>query len=77
MKVPCSVIQDLLPLYADEACSEESGRMVREHLQECAECGRMLERLKSHEKQKENSKNSRCPDAGSGPYAGRCQHGCR
>ena len=49
MKVPCSVIQDLLPLYADEACSEESGRMVREHLQECAECGRMLERLKSHE----------------------------
>lgn len=49
MKVPCEVIQDLLPLYADEACSEESGRMVREHLQECGECGRMLERLKSHE----------------------------
>ena len=49
MKMPCNVIQDLLPLYADDACSEESRDLVREHLQECNECGRMLERLKSHE----------------------------
>ena len=49
MKIPCNVIQDLLPLYADDACSEESRDLVREHLQECGECSSMLERLKSHE----------------------------
>ena len=49
MKIPCNVIQDLLPLYADDACSEESRRMVQEHLEECGECGRMLERLQSQE----------------------------
>ena len=49
MKIHCDIIRDLLPLYADEACSEESRRMVEEHLQECPECGSMLERLKNME----------------------------
>ena len=37
----CEVIQDLLPLYIDNICSEESQRMVSEHLESCNEC-RML-----------------------------------
>ncbi len=45
----CEIIRDLLPLYADDACSEESRQLVQEHLQECHECGSMLEKLKSHE----------------------------
>ena len=49
MKVPCDVIRDLLPLYADEACSEESGKMVEEHLQECPDCSEMLGRLRKNE----------------------------
>ncbi len=49
MKVHCDVIRDLLPLYADEACSEESRRMVDDHLQECPDCEQMLSRLKSNE----------------------------
>lgn len=49
MKVPCDVIRDLLPLYADEACSEESGKMVEEHLQECPDCSSMLSRLRKNE----------------------------
>jgi len=28
----CEVIQDLLPLYIDNICSDESRRMVTEHL---------------------------------------------
>ena len=35
MKTECDVIRDLLPLYADDACSEGSRRMVEEHLTEC------------------------------------------
>ena len=38
MKTTCSVIQDLLPLYCDDACSAESRRLVEEHLKECDDC---------------------------------------
>ncbi len=34
----CNVIKDLLPLYVDDCCSEESSQLVREHLKECAAC---------------------------------------
>ncbi len=34
----CNIIQDLLPLYLDDACSEESRQLVEEHLTQCAIC---------------------------------------
>ena len=49
MKYPCDVIRDLLPLYADEACSQDSRRIVNEHLGECPDCSKMLQRLQNHE----------------------------
>lgn len=39
----CNVIRDLLPLYADKVCSEDSKVMVEEHLAECKECKQELE----------------------------------
>ena len=39
----CNVIRDLLPLYADKVCSEDSKEMVEEHLAECNECKQELE----------------------------------
>ena len=47
MKLPCSVIQDLLPLYAEDLTSEVSTMLVEEHLPECADCQRLLEELKA------------------------------
>ncbi len=38
MNMDCDVIRDLLPLYADEACSEKSRALVNEHLLDCSEC---------------------------------------
>ena len=38
MKTNCKVIEDLLPLYIDEVCSDESKRLVEEHLKECDAC---------------------------------------
>ena len=38
MKYPCNVIQDLLPLYLDGVCSEESKAIVEQHLSECPAC---------------------------------------
>lgn len=38
MNYPCDVIRDLLPLYLDGVCSEESRRAVETHLAECPDC---------------------------------------
>ncbi len=45
MKYNCDMIKDLLPLYADEVCSEESRKAVAEHLTECNACRSMLEKM--------------------------------
>lgn len=39
----CNVIRDLLPLYADEVCSEDSREVVEEHLANCKECKQELD----------------------------------
>lgn len=38
MKVSCEIIIDLLPLYHDEVCSNESRIIIEEHLLECENC---------------------------------------
>ena len=34
----CNVVKDLIPLYVDGCCSEESGKLVEEHIKSCADC---------------------------------------
>ena len=41
----CDMIRDLLPLYADSVCSEESRKAVTDHLAECAECRELLNKM--------------------------------
>ena len=48
MKYSCEMIQDLLPLYHDEACSEASRKIVEEHLAECIGCSVMAKRMKDY-----------------------------
>lgn len=38
MKYSCNLIKDLMPLYHDKACSEESTQAVEEHFTECSDC---------------------------------------
>lgn len=38
MKTNCKVVEDLMPLYIDEVCSDESKQIVEEHLKKCLEC---------------------------------------
>ncbi len=44
-KVSCNVIRDLLPLDIDGVVSEDSKRLVEEHLEGCEECRREKEKL--------------------------------
>lgn len=47
MKTSCNVIQDLLPLYCDGACSDESRHLVEEHLKECGQCRETYELMQA------------------------------
>lgn len=46
MKLSCNVTRDLLPLYHDGVCSEESGRLVEDHIKDCADCRAILSELR-------------------------------
>lgn len=46
MNLSCEVIQDLLPLYHDDVCSEESRKIVEQHIATCAACKDVLHGLK-------------------------------
>ena len=49
MTYPCGIIKDLLPLYIDDVCNEESKQAVAEHLGECASCRSGYEAMKMTE----------------------------
>ena len=42
MKISCKIIEDILPLYADEVCSEESRALIEGHVAECEKCRKKL-----------------------------------
>ncbi|MGN0334409.1 MAG: zf-HC2 domain-containing protein [Lachnospiraceae bacterium] len=43
MRLNCKIIEDLLPLYLDNVCSDQSRQMVEVHLKECEECKKLLD----------------------------------
>ena len=45
-KINCSLIKDLLPLYIDELCSNESTEIIKNHLEVCEECNKEYSQLK-------------------------------
>lgn len=42
----CNIVKDLIPLYIDGCCSNESVQAVEEHIGNCAECKTLLEDMK-------------------------------
>lgn len=46
MKLTCSVIKDILPLYLEGLDSEETHKIVEEHLLECEDCRKELEEIR-------------------------------
>lgn len=49
MKLHCTVIEDLLPIYIDGICSQESEVLVEEHLLQCPACREMLNGMRKTE----------------------------
>lgn len=44
----CEIVQDLLPLYYDKACSEASSSFVEKHLAGCSDCQKIYDELKEN-----------------------------
>lgn len=47
MNINCNIAEDLLPLYLDESCSEDSRAVLEAHLKECPSCAAKLDRMRS------------------------------
>lgn len=45
MKLLCEIVQDLLPLYEDNVCSQESKIAVEEHLKDCPICREQVKKM--------------------------------
>lgn len=50
MKVTCNVIKDILPLYMENMLSDDSCKIVEEHLEQCQECKLYLEEMRTFTK---------------------------
>lgn len=48
----CKLVEDLLPLYAEELVSEETAEFIRDHSARCARCGKLLQRCEEVEPMK-------------------------
>lgn len=48
MSKSCGIVQDLLPLYVDGACSRSSAEMIEEHLASCPACREVYQKMCSH-----------------------------
>ena len=46
MKMSCEIIKDLLPLYFDNVCSNDSKVAIEEHLATCENCKSELQTMK-------------------------------
>ena len=46
MKLPCSIIQEVLPNYVDGCIKEEASQLVKEHLKSCEECRQLYEQMR-------------------------------
>lgn len=46
-KIPCEIIQDLLPSFIDELTSDVTNREVEAHMTECEQCRNVFEQMKA------------------------------
>ena len=56
----CEIIRDLIPLYLDKVCSEDSRKLVEEHLAECSECRKYMKELETELEAADRYRRCRC-----------------
>ena len=51
-KIPCEVVQDLLPSYIDELTSDVSNKMIEDHVEKCDSCRNVLDTMRAGSQEK-------------------------
>ena len=74
----CEIIRDLIPLYLDKVCSEDSRKLVEDHLSECSECRKYMKELETElevvkQKKEEDLDEKTVVTGRSGAYEGNRQ----
>ena len=46
MRITCDIIADLMPLYIENICSEDSRKLLEEHINQCEKCSKELEDMR-------------------------------
>ena len=57
--VSCAIIKDLMPTYLDELTSEETNRIIEEHIEECEECANLLKNMREPEIDEDEMNNEK------------------
>lgn len=47
-EINCNIANDLMPLYVDDVLSEDSRKMLEQHISECPDCKETLEKMNSY-----------------------------
>lgn len=61
MKMSCKIVEDMLPMYHDKVCSEETALLVEEHIRQCCHCEQILFKLRDDIVTKENKIDDSLP----------------
>ncbi len=56
----CNIIKDLIPLYIDDCCSEESHAEVKHHIENCDECRKVFESMTDTVDEEANYEIKKC-----------------
>ena len=73
MKLSCEIVQDLLPLYEESLCGEESRTAVEEHLKDCAECQALVKNMEKLEEPKVHVKADEEDEAAAKSFRKMCR----
>lgn len=46
MRITCDIIADLMPIYIENICSEDSRKLLEEHINQCEKCSKELEDMR-------------------------------
>ena len=57
-KIPCELVQDLLPNYIEKLTGEKSTELIQAHLQSCEDCRKVYQSMLPKEQEDEAAKNS-------------------
>lgn len=57
-KETCFLVKDLLPLYIDDLCSEDSAKIIKKHLETCSDCNKEYNQLANQPEIKVTNDNS-------------------